>query len=480
MANKKVILSNGAGKNQISPTVSGNDSFYIDDTTDTLVVKSGSLAVLQIGSSGGILSASNGVVTNITGASGSMLVANGSVWTSVASTIPVGAAGGDLTGSYPVPQVKSVANVTAGTLAVANGGTNKNTLLVNDVLTGSSAGVGPVAGTIAHDVVIYHNGSSWTYSDRRPSEIIEGNTTGAGTWTKPAGARLIKVYLQAAGGGGSSGWLRNSTANNVVGGGGGGSGGYSEVWFNVSNLADGATIPYYVGNGGAGGFRNTNNGTTAGGDGERTAFGVSGSSDIPTATNAKFFAQASGGKAGTNTNTVATGGAGGFGNISNGTAGGSLASFSATPSAGTVNSKGASGGGAGGGVSSTASVRDGASGGASGELYINIGNYVNGGDAGIGALNTNGGSGGSGNNYNFFPTLVTINDTGGSNMFLGSGGGGGGASGGTTPAYGGIGGSGGIGAGGGGGGAGFSNNVDGNFCQGGDGGQGFIIIITYF
>jgi hypothetical protein len=486
MANKKVILSNGAGKNQISPTVSGNDSFYIDDTTDTLVAKSGSLAALQIGSSGGILSASNGVVTNITGTSGSMLVANGSTWTSATSTIPVGAAGGDLTGSYPSPQVKSVANITAGTLGVANGGTNKTTLATGGILTGSSNGVGvldPSSYSVyANDAMIYHDGINWGL--KYPYVSFEALTdTGPGTtnWTKPAGAKMIRVHLQAGGGGGSSGWLRNSTAQNVVGGGGGGSGGYSEVWFNVSDLADGATIPYYVGNGGAGGYRDTNNGTAAAGDGERTAFGVSGSTDTPSATNAKFFAQASGGKAGTNTNVLATGGAGGFGNITNGTAGGSLATFAATPSAGTSNHIGSAGGGAGGGVSSTASARAGSNGGYSGDLFLSTGTIAGGtgGPNGINTNATNGGDGVAGAYYN-------LGEAGVSGFSLptsvfGSGAGGGGATGGGTPGQAGIGGSSpNGGGGGGGGGAGYSNGSDGYVTSGGSGGSGWIVIITYF
>lgn len=42
---------------------------------------------------------------------------------------------GDLTGSIFEPQVKSIANVTTGTLAVANGGTGKSVPLVNDSST---------------------------------------------------------------------------------------------------------------------------------------------------------------------------------------------------------------------------------------------------------------------------------------------------------------------------------------------------------
>jgi hypothetical protein len=475
MANKKIIVSSGNGKRQTVPTISGTESLYIDDTTDTLVAKSGSLAALQVGSSGGILSASNGTVTVITGTSGSMLVANGSTWTSATSRIPVGAAGGDLTGSYPAPQVKSISNVTAGTLAVANGGTAKTTLTSGGILTGSASGVGTIpntAGTYDTFSILKHNGTNWYMTDVSRKNFYEAYV-GSYTWTKPAGARKIKVIMIGGGGGGSSGWLRNLTSQSVVGGGGGGSGGYSEVWFNVSNLADGATIPFYVGAGGSGGFRDVSNGATAGGSGERTAFGVSGSADTPTASNIKFFAQATGGSGGTNTNTVATGGSGGYGNIANGTAGGSLASAGVTPSAGTNNSKGPAGGGAGGGVSSTASVRSGSNGGDAGEIYALT--AAAGGTGGAGALNTSATNGSSGFGLYISTGFRSTSYT------IGTGAGGGGASGGATPGQAGIGGFAGYaGAGGGGGGAGYSNGSDGYYCYGGDGYSGYIAIITYY
>jgi hypothetical protein len=471
MANKKIIVSSGTGKRQTVPTVSGTESLYIDDATDTLVAKSASLSSLQIGSSGGILSASNGAITVITGASGSILVGNGTTWVAATATNPVGAAGGDLTGSYPSPQVKSIASATSGTLAVANGGTNKTTFTSATILTGSSSGFGSLTNTGGNFSVLKHNGTSW-YMDDVSRMKIDISFGGTGTWTKPSGAKKIKVMLLGAGGGGSSGWLRNSTAQNVVGGGGGGSGGFTELFLNVSNLSDGTTIPYYAGLAGSGGQRDVNNGATAGGDGERSAFGVSGSADSPTASNVKFFAQATGGKGGTNTNTAATGGAGGIGNVTNGTSGGSLATFSSTPSAGTSNPKGAAGGGAGGGVSATSAGRDGAAGGNAGELFMVT--FAAGGAAGVAASNNNASDGTTPEDASYHTGFID------GNIYFSGGGGGGGAAYGATPQFPGWGSSPNYGGGGGGGGAGYSNGSDGYYCLGGSGGNGFVAIITYF
>jgi hypothetical protein len=470
MANKKILVSSGNGKRQTVPTLSGTSSLYFDDATNTLVAKSGSIATLQVGDNSGIITAVNGVVTNVpVGSSGSVLFYNGSSWATGVASNPSGSAGGDLTGSYPSPQVKSLSNVTSGTLGVAYGGTNKTTLTSGAILTGSSAGIGTIS-TGQHNAVVKVSGSSWTIAGTRIIDVSAYFSAGS-TWTKPEGARFIRVIIQGAGGGGSSGWLRNSTAQSVAGGGGGGSGGLTELIINVKDLADGATIPVYAGIGGAAGIRDVNNGATAGGDGERSAFGVSGALDTPTASNAKYFAQATGGKGGTNTNTVATGGAGGYGLKANGVAGGSLASAASTPTAGSNNNIGSAAGGAGGGVTTTTSGRNGATGGNAGAAYLT--SSLAGGLAGLAASNTNATDGDPGNFSS--QTSGFTSDI----YYLSSGGAGGGASYGATPGWPGWGGNSFYGGGGGGGAAGYSNGSEGYYTAGGYGGDGYVVVISY-
>lgn len=65
-----------------------------------------------------------------------MSITVGGAFVEGAGTQPTGNAGGDLGTTYPNPTVVSVANVTTGTLAVANGGTGKTTLTAHGVLLG--------------------------------------------------------------------------------------------------------------------------------------------------------------------------------------------------------------------------------------------------------------------------------------------------------------------------------------------------------
>lgn len=86
-------------------------------------------------------------------------------------------------------------------------------------------------------------------------------TTGAGTWTKPAG--LIAATVECVGGGGGSGYQAATGSGQVSAGNGGGGGGYTRKTYLASDLA--ATESYNVGVGGTGGASSGTAGT-AGGD----------------------------------------------------------------------------------------------------------------------------------------------------------------------------------------------------------------------
>lgn len=93
----------------------------------------------------------------------------------------------------------------------------------------------------------------------------------SGTWTKPAGAQNVKVFLLGAGGGGGSG--RSAAGGSVRYGGSGGMGGPGYlVDFRAQDLS--ATVAVTIGAGGAGGAAVTasdgNNGTRGG----ATSFGA--------------------------------------------------------------------------------------------------------------------------------------------------------------------------------------------------------------
>jgi len=239
--------------------------------------------------------------------------------------------------------------------------------------------------------------------------------TADGTWTKPAGAKTVDVYLFGAGGGGGSG---NSADNNGNGGGGGGGGGFVYKRFRADALS--ATEAVVVGVGGTGGA-SVSSGTNPGLNGtagEASSFGTNllvangGSLGVGGASGDPGDA----GAGGTQTlgEATAAGGAGG--------AGGGAGSGGSAASDLTTGVPSPRGGGGGGGCNG-ANTSGGAGGGFSGS-YVKAGGAA----ATAGAATDSdlliGGVGGGGGGGKFSAGTA---DSGGAGGFPGGGGGGGGS-----------------------------------------------------
>ena len=276
-------------------------------------------------------------------------------------------------------------------------------------------------------------------------QIQVDTITSSQTWTKPAWAVKIKVYMLAAGGGGGSG-RRNATTSGRCGGAGGAASSFYSSEFLASNIS--STVSITIGAGGTGGASQTSDSTD----------GIAGAAGGATSFGSYFSTQTNGGGNGGSISSSSTGGTAaivpsylisqqGF----DGRSGSRTTPSSFTSAWGYLTPL--AGGGGGGGDSNVTTTTTGAE-----VIPSNYSAIFT--SWTFGTKGTNGGDGGNGSN-NTFGFLT-----------LGSGGGGGSYK--TAQATG-AGGNGGIGAGGGGG-AGSDNGYASG--KGGNGGNGLVIIVS--
>ena len=277
--------------------------------------------------------------------------------------------------------------------------------------------------------------------------------TSNGTWTKPATASVVRIFIIGAGGGGGSG--RRGAASTARGGGGGGSGGAVINYVTMPASVFASTESVVVAGGGAGGVSVSTNDTN----------GNAGSAaGITSFSSGSTLIQALGGNGGGGGTTAGgTAGASVFGDYGSSGAGGSGSASGSGISASAVGFLSAGGGGGGGGIG-VANAYFGGGNGAVASASLSLFTSV-----------SNGGIAVAGSSGNY-----VLNQTGMSGVAVpqgrtkGGGGGGGGASNATTPGSGGTGGK--YGGGGGGGGASL-NGV--NSGAGGSGGSGLVVVVSW-
>ena len=350
-------------------------------------------------------------------------------------------------------QGASTMNAKNFTLQASGGGV----LTFADATTQSTAAIGiPTAGATGQ-VLKKNSGTNYDVAWANDSgcdvqTFGSSSTNGSFTWTKPTGAKWVEFYLVGGGSGGGSG-ARYATSSARSGG--GGASGSSVHYGRISAGALGSTETIVVGAGGAGGASTTSD-TTAGNNGTAggaTTFslytsGVSGIGNGGTTVS---------GAAGSARSScfpypVSAVGAGGAGALTVGNSPANISSVIIVPSGG--------GGGAGAGAASTTAANGG-----------NGGSFTASATAASAIASISGGTGGIQGG-----AAATAGTSATTNYFQSGTGGGGGAY--KTATAGGAGASGGWpGGGGGGGGASDNGNASG---KGGDGANGFAVVITYF
>jgi len=345
-----------------------------------------------------------------------------------------------------------------GTFTIASVAAGTITLVSGDSLTAESAGANVTISAAVIGKVIRTTSTGTVPPGTGIAGVADIQTfTANGTWTKPTGAKSIKVDCIGAGGGGAgpNGGIHNAGAS------GGGGGSHTISFFDASNLA--ATVAITVGTGGTGG---TNGNGSAGGS---SSFGS--------------HVTAYGGGGGFNPNSGAStsgGGGGGGGSVGRlGVQAGDASGGTGISTAGGDGINGAAGspaefgGGAGGGGNGGNSNGFDAgdslygAGGGGGSGGKNIGNTAGGAGGGVNSFSSgNGGAGGASGTNN------GTAGTAGNSTKCGTGGGAGGTNQAGTGGNGGDGGA--LGGGGGAGGAGATGGT------GGAGGRGEVRVTTYF
>ena len=345
------------------------------------------------------------------------------------SRTPTGAASGDISGTYPAPEVIKLRGYSVSLTSPSD----NQAILFNSTATAfqnSTLTIGTISGL------------SVDLSTKAGTAIVEAFTS-SGTWTKPAGAKVVNIQLLGGGGGGGSGRRDITALTAKSGGGGGGGGSYLNITIPASAL--GITESVVIGAGGAGGAGSTaspsGNGATA----------ISGG-------NTTF------------NSLICSGGSGGSGGTANPSNGG-IGVLSANN--GSVSNITGVGGNGAPSTSTTVTLFGGAGGAAGGTISISGVAFAGGNGGRSNVLGFVGGTGGTAGNAG---GAGTNNASATSGLFaVGSGGGGGGAG---LTISGGAGGAGGFPASGGGGGGPTETGTTSG--SGGAGASGLAIITTYF
>jgi hypothetical protein len=302
------VLNFGNGSTPSGIVINGSSITFADATVQTTAATGG---IPDAPSDGNTYGRNNGswVIAGGGSGSGTLVMSSGQLYdTSTANFVPDLTLSGTMSAGTVTGGSNATLNSSGLTLAASSGAV----ITFADATTQSTAPHDLPSGGTTGQVLTKNSATNYDASWATPSgggggvniqTFGSSTTSGTFTWTKPAGAKWVELYLVGGGGGSGSG-ARQATTVRRAGGGGGGGGAIFYGRIGADFLASTQTV--VVGAGGTGGLAvavnstNGNNGTAGadttfgpykaiggnlGGGGSSTAGGTAGA----TRTSAVFF-----------------------------------------------------------------------------------------------------------------------------------------------------------------------------------------------
>jgi hypothetical protein len=266
---QKPYLVNNGTADTVTVKVSGQTGIAVPAGASMLLYNNGTDVIVAFNRVVG--NVVGNVTGNVTGTASNATVLQTARTIAISGNVTGTATSFDGSGNISIPVTAiNVDAATAGTLAVARGGTGATTLNSEAVIIGNTTGAVKFVAPGTSGNVLTSNGTAWaSQAISAGGDYVMQVYTSPATWTKPASVKAVKVTVVGGGGGGGAAHLSDpsSPSASYVGGGGGAAIEYLDA------PAIPGPVSVTVGSGGAGGTLPSPPNGNAGSTGGTSSFG---------------------------------------------------------------------------------------------------------------------------------------------------------------------------------------------------------------